>query len=48
MKERKLLDHNKLVELVTLQITMFTADPRLIKKRIEDLIDRGFMKRDPD
>ncbi len=31
-----------------LQITFFKADPKLIKRRINTLIDREYLERDPD
>ena len=48
MKAKKTETHNNLLQLVVSQISMFTAEPKMIKKRIEDLIERGYMKRDPN
>jgi competence protein ComGC len=48
MKAKKTATHNELIQLVVSQISMFTAEPKMIKKRIEDLIERGYMKRDPN
>ena len=47
MKSRKVVVHNMLVTDVTQQLSnMFKADVKLIKKRIEDLITREYIKRD--
>lgn len=46
MKARKVETMNNLMQAIIQQITMFNADPRMIKKRIENLMERGFMKRD--
>ena len=47
MKSRKVVVHNMLVTDVTQQLSnMFKADVKLIKKRIEDLIGRDYIKRD--
>ena len=48
MKAKKTEIHNNLMQSVISQINMFTAEPKMIKKRIEDLIERGYMKRDPN
>lgn len=49
MKSRKIVAHNTLVADVTQQLSsMFKADLKLIKKRIEDLITREYIKRDED
>lgn len=46
MKARKHCDHNELVAQVTLQLrSTFAAQPRVIKRRIEDLIDREYLER---
>ncbi len=43
------LQHQQLVMEVMQQLNrMFTPDFRLIKKRIEDLIEREFLERDRD
>ena len=47
MKSRKVVAHNTLVTDVTQQLSnMFKADVKLIKKRIEELISRDYIKRD--
>jgi cullin 1 len=47
MKTRKSLEHQKLVlETSTQLVRHFKPDPKLIKKRIEDLIDREYLERD--
>jgi len=48
MKSRKVLSHNDLVSEAMMQITFFKADPKLIKRRINTLIDREYLERDPD
>ncbi|KAJ1918680.1 hypothetical protein IWQ60_007432 [Tieghemiomyces parasiticus] len=49
MKSHKKLDHNNLLAEVTQQLQpRFTADPAMIKQRIEVLIDREYMERSPD
>lgn len=49
MKARKSLDHNKLMMEVSAQLMQFfQPDPKQIKKRIEDLIGREYLKRDED
>ena len=48
MKAKKTEIHNNLMQSIISQISMFTAEPKMIKKRIEDLIERGYMKRDPN
>ena len=48
MKAKKTELHNNLIQSVISQINMFTAEPKMIKKRIEDLIERGYMIRDPN
>jgi len=48
MKTRKSLDHQKLVlEASTQLMRHFKPDPKQIKKRIEDLIHREYLERDP-
>jgi len=39
MKAKKTETHNNLIYRIVSQISMFTAEPKMIKKRIEDLID---------
>jgi len=49
MKTRKSLDHQKLVLEATTQLMRhFKPDPKQIKKRIEDLIQREYLERDPN
>lgn len=48
MKSRKRLEHNNLLEEVFRQCTMFKPQPQQIKVQIELLIDREFLKRDPE
>eukprot|EP00878_Enallax_costatus_P014463 GHUV01015127.1.p1 GENE.GHUV01015127.1~~GHUV01015127.1.p1 ORF type:complete len:678 (+),score=256.68 GHUV01015127.1:760-2793(+) len=48
MKARKRLDHNSVVSEVTRQLAArFLPNPAVIKKRIESLIEREFLERDP-
>ena len=46
MKTRKTEKHMTLVKDVMQQVTMFKAQPPHIKMRIEDLIQRDYLKRD--
>lgn len=46
MKARKQLQHNLLVTEVVQQLQNFKPHPRLIKKRIEHLIERDYLARD--
>eukprot|EP00906_Rhabdomonas_costata_P004426 RCo006541 len=47
MKSRKQLHNTELQSEVLRQLgTFFKPDPRMIKKRIEDLIERGYLERD--
>jgi len=47
MKSRNRLEWNKLsVEVVELLKARFTPDPKMLKKRLESLIERKFMDRD--
>ncbi len=49
MKSRKVLQHNQLIMEVNQQLSrMFKPDFKLIKKRIEDLVSREYLVRDPD
>ena len=49
MKSRKTLDHNLLVSEVIRQLgTKFPVEPQFIKKRIEALIEREYIERDPN
>ena len=47
MKSRKVATHNDLVTAIIHQISMFQAQPPFIKKRIESLIEREYLERDP-
>lgn len=47
MKARKTLSHNELVMETTRQLAMrFTPNPQFIKRRVESLIEREYLKRD--
>jgi len=47
MKSRNRLDWNQLqIEVNTILKSRFTPDPKMMKKRLESLIDRKFMERD--
>ena len=49
MKMRKVMMHNQLVMEVISQLnSRFKPDPRIIRKRIEDLIVREYLERDKD
>lgn len=48
MKSRKRLDHNSLVTEVITTLQMFKPHPTVIKQKIEHLIDREYLERDPD
>eukprot|EP01065_Artemidia_motanka_P000203 TRINITY_DN10077_c2_g1_i1.p1 TRINITY_DN10077_c2_g1~~TRINITY_DN10077_c2_g1_i1.p1 ORF type:complete len:810 (+),score=262.36 TRINITY_DN10077_c2_g1_i1:144-2432(+) len=49
MKSRRVLRMNELVELVVAQVRpMFTPDVPSMKRRVEALIDRGYLERDED
>lgn len=49
LKARRVLDHNSIITEVTRQLSArFSPTPAVIKKRIESLIDREFLERDPN
>lgn len=48
MKARKTLTHQQLVSEVISQFNIFKPEPKLIKRRIEALIDREYLERDVD
>ncbi|CAO3641310.1 unnamed protein product [Cunninghamella blakesleeana] len=49
MKDRKSMEHNLLIAEVTKQLSArFLPSPVMTKKRIEALIDREYLERDPD
>lgn len=48
MKARKTLQHQQLVGEVLTQLAFFKPDPKVVKRRIEALIDREYLERDPD
>lgn len=48
MKARKVLSHQLLVGEVLSQLSFFQPNPRTIKRKLEHLIEREFLERDPD
>lgn len=47
MKSRQRLNHNELITEATKQLSSrFLPDPLFIKKRIESLMEREYLKRD--
>jgi cullin 1 len=45
MKARKTLPHQQLLSEVLAQLSFFNPNPRLVKKRVEALIDREYLER---
>jgi cullin 1 len=48
MKSRKTLTHAELVGEVIKQLSFFTPDPSVVKRRIEHLIEREYLERDEE
>jgi cullin 1 len=48
MKARKTLGHQQLIGEVLTQLSFFRPQPKVIKRRIEALIDRDYLERDAD
>jgi len=48
MKARKRMAHHQLVAEVLSQLHFFRPDPRVVKRRIEHLIDREYLERDAE
>lgn len=47
MKARKSLQHQQLISEVLSQLSFFRPNLKVIKRRIEALIDRDYLERDP-
>merc|ERR1712071_611453 len=45
MKSRKTMQHNQLIAEVLSQLAFFKPSPKVIKRRIEALIDREYLER---
>ena len=45
MKARKTENYMELINAIIKQISMFKAEPKLIKRRIESLIEREYIER---
>lgn len=48
MKARTRLDHNLLLEELFKQCVLFKPQPQQVKMQLEHLIEREFIKRDPN
>ncbi len=48
MKSRKTLEHSILISEVLTQLRMFSPEPKLIKQRIENLIEKEYIERKAD
>jgi len=48
MKMRKQMLHSQLVTEVLMQLAFFRPNPKLIKQRIEHLIEREYLERDAE
>ncbi|KAL0486546.1 cullin [Acrasis kona] len=46
MKARKVLTHNELIQQVTQQVSLFVPDVKMIKNRIEALIEKEYIERE--
>jgi hypothetical protein len=48
MKSRKKLEHNQLVQEVMQSLRVFKPNPVQIKTKIEHLIEKDYLERDPE
>ncbi len=48
MKVKKTYEHGPLISEVLTQLRMFSPEPKIIKKKIEDLIDKEYLERHKD